>query len=159
MMEFRLGQNPIYAHFHPQPTTTIPGVEWKSRETPQLPAQWACETRVTARSCMVLLVGASVRAAAFSALRAQLQPLCADLFADADLKARCPVVRIAAGNYPAAIAAISAAVAPGPWIYTGGLENYRGLIRKVAARHSLWGNGPAELRKARAPHSVYELLD
>jgi len=32
----------------------------------------------------VLIVGASARAAAFSALRAGLRPWCADLFADLD---------------------------------------------------------------------------
>ena len=48
----------------------------------------------------LLIFGASVRAAAFSALRAGLQPWCADLFADADLRARCPTIRVPAEVYP-----------------------------------------------------------
>ena len=43
----------------------------------------------------LLLFGASVRAAAFSALRAGLRPWCADLFGDADLQARCPALALA----------------------------------------------------------------
>ena len=39
----------------------------------------------------LLILGASARAAAFSALRIGLRPTCADLFADADLASACPV--------------------------------------------------------------------
>ena len=42
----------------------------------------------------LILFGASTRAAAFSALRAGLRPWCADLFADADLQAHCPAMRL-----------------------------------------------------------------
>src|SRR6202030_2218911 len=48
----------------------------------------------------VLLIGASTRAAAFSALRAGLRPWCADLFNDADLRGRCPSVALVPGTYP-----------------------------------------------------------
>jgi hypothetical protein len=43
----------------------------------------------------VLILGASARAAAYSARRADLQPACIDLFADRDLAAVCPSRRIA----------------------------------------------------------------
>ena len=39
----------------------------------------------------LLILGASARAAAFSALRLGLRPTCADLFADADLASACPL--------------------------------------------------------------------
>ena len=42
----------------------------------------------------LLILGASTRAAAFSALRAGLAPRCADFFADRDLAATCPVERV-----------------------------------------------------------------
>ena len=42
----------------------------------------------------LLILGASTRAAAFSALRAGLAPRCVDFFADRDLAAVCPVERV-----------------------------------------------------------------
>ena len=42
----------------------------------------------------LLILGASTRAAAFSAIRCGFQPRCADYFADRDLAAVCPVDRI-----------------------------------------------------------------
>ena len=51
----------------------------------------------------LLIVGASARAAAFSALRAGLRPWCADLFGDDDLRARCFAQRCDSANYPRSI--------------------------------------------------------
>lgn len=110
------------------------------------------------KSVGLLLVGASVRAAAFSALRAQLRPYCADLFADGDLAAICLTVRVAASEYPAAYRDIVRSAPPGPWMYTGALENHRGLVRQLADGRELWGNGAAALRKARDPKFIFELL-
>src|SRR5262249_35644735 len=75
----------------------------------------------------VLIVGASVRAAAFSALRAGLHPECADLFADADLQRRCPAVRVR-GRYPHAFLEWIESAPSVPWLYTGGLENHPSLV-------------------------------
>jgi predicted ATP-grasp superfamily ATP-dependent carboligase len=104
----------------------------------------------------LLIVGASARAAAFSALRAGLRPSCADLFADADLQSRCPVLRLT-GRYPHAfLDRIDAA--PGPWMYTGGLENWPGLVRRMAERRPLWGNDAAALGRCRNPWFVCRAL-
>lgn len=87
----------------------------------------------------LLIVGASTRAAAFSALRAGLQPWCADLFADADLAARCRVLRVDQSKYPEAFVEIADQAPAGPWLYTGGLENRPRLVEKMARRRRLWG--------------------
>src|SRR5260370_26812283 len=98
----------------------------------------------------LLLFGASTRAAAFSALRAGLRPCCHDLFADADLQARCAVTRLR-GKYPHDfLDRIDSAVA-GPWAYTGGLENWPALVHRMARRRTLWGNDKDALRRARDP--------
>ena len=55
----------------------------------------------------LLILGASVRAAAFSALRAGLRPWCVDLFADLDLRANCPALVIDASRYPNGLAALA----------------------------------------------------
>lgn len=98
----------------------------------------------------LLILGASARAAAFSALRAGLRPWCVDLFADADLEARCPATRLR-GPYPAAFADVIGSDLRGPWMYTGGLENHPRLIARMARQRQLWGNGPEALVLARDP--------
>lgn len=102
-------------------------------------------------SADIVIVGASARAAAFSALRAGLRPWCADLFADADLRARCPVRTIAVDRYPRAFAEIIRGAPPGPWMFVGGLENRPELVGDIARERSLWGSPPEVLRVVRDP--------
>src|SRR6516162_6995898 len=88
----------------------------------------------------LLIVGASARAAAFSALRAGLRPTCADLFADADLRARCPVRCVEVKDYPRGLLDLPELLTPGPWMYTGALENRPDLVEAMSRRRPLWGN-------------------
>jgi uncharacterized protein len=112
--------------------------------------------QVNERLC---IIGASVRAAAASALRAGLRPWCADLFADADLRAMVPeAVRCSFDEYPAALADYLRNAPPGPWMYTGGLENHPDLIGEIAKTRPLWGNGPEALAMSRCPFTVQRLL-
>jgi predicted ATP-grasp superfamily ATP-dependent carboligase len=106
----------------------------------------------------LLIVGASTRAAAFSALRAGLRPRCADLFADADLRARCPVERIPPGGYPALFAELARRPSTVPWMYTGGMENRRRLVARLAERRPLWGNNRDVLARCRNPWFVASQL-
>jgi predicted ATP-grasp superfamily ATP-dependent carboligase len=106
----------------------------------------------------LLIFGASARAAAFSALRAGLRPCCADLFADADLRARCVVHRVDGADYPRRFLQLLDAGRPGPWMYSGGLENWPALVAKLERRRPLWGNGPRSLALARSPWAVADLL-
>jgi predicted ATP-grasp superfamily ATP-dependent carboligase len=105
------------------------------------------------------IVGASARAAAGSARRAGLVPWTADLFADADLRAMVPAaVRCPAGQYPRALLDILREGPPGPWMYTGGLENHPNLVRRMAEVRPLWGNGPNALVACRSPFTVERIL-
>lgn len=104
----------------------------------------------------VLILGASTRAAAQSAVRAGLRPLCADLFADLDLRACAGVFTTA--DYPHGLEAAAAAAPPGPWMYTGGLENHPNLVARISKTRPLWGNGADVLRRIRDPWYVEELL-
>lgn len=106
----------------------------------------------------LIIFGASVRAAAFSALQAGLRPWCADLFADRDLQARCSVRRLPFRHYPHGFAAMSDQGPPGPWMYTGGLENHPALINRISEKRFLWGNGSAALQSARSPTVLAEIL-
>src|SRR5208337_966249 len=106
----------------------------------------------------LLIFGASARAAAFSALRAGLQPWCADLFADADLQARCPVTRLPTDRYPDGFLDLANSRPPGPWIYTGALENSPRLVRAISSLRPLWGNDAESLHLCRAPGKVASIL-
>jgi predicted ATP-grasp superfamily ATP-dependent carboligase len=106
----------------------------------------------------LLIVGASARAAAFSALRAGWRPWCADLFNDADLTACCPTAPLEPGTYPRGLLAAVAQGPPGPLIYTGGLENHPGLIRQLSRERTLWGNDGRVLRAVRSPRTLASIF-
>jgi predicted ATP-grasp superfamily ATP-dependent carboligase len=106
----------------------------------------------------VLIIGASARAAAFSAMRCGLRPCCADHFADRDLASACPVERVDFGQGPGAFAAVAESFPPSPWFYTGGPENHPELVERISRRHRLWGVGADALRRVRDPVALAEDL-
>jgi len=89
-------------------------------------------------------------------LRAGFAPWCADLFADADLGRACPVHRIEPADYPQGLIAAARAAPPGPWLYTGALENRPDIVAKID--RPLLGNPPDVLRRVRSPFLVAETL-
>src|SRR5262245_39322822 len=100
----------------------------------------------------LIVLGASVRAAAFSALRAGFFPHAVDLFADRDLAAVCKAVKVA--NYPHDFIAALAAAPNAPWIYTGGLENYPRLIDRLTTIRPLLGHHGDVVRQVRDPRQL-----
>jgi predicted ATP-grasp superfamily ATP-dependent carboligase len=104
----------------------------------------------------VILLGASTRALATSARRAGWAPWCADLFADADLERIATVRKVAAERYPHGLLGALAEAPAGPVIYTGGLENWPGLVARID--RPLWGNSPTVLRTVRSPERWREYL-
>ena len=97
----------------------------------------------------LVIVGASVRAAAFSAIRAGFRPYAIDQYADRDLAAVCPAVRVQ--RYPQDFVTALRDAPAAPWMYTGGLENYPGLVDRLAEIRPLWGNRGSVLRRVRDP--------
>src|SRR5437588_46110 len=97
----------------------------------------------------LIVLGASARAAAFSARRAGFEPYAIDLFADRDLAAICPSVKIR--RYPHDFLVALAAAPQAPWIYTGGLENFPRLVDRLADVRPLLGNSGHVLRRVRDP--------
>lgn len=100
----------------------------------------------------VLLIGASVRAASQSAVRAGWGAVASDMFGDSDLRAIAEFVPI--GSYPNDFAAV-VAERDLPVIYTGGLENYPELLSQIP---QLWGNSAEPLRLVRDPFFWTDLL-
>jgi predicted ATP-grasp superfamily ATP-dependent carboligase len=104
---------------------------------------------MTAVICKVAIVGASARAAAFSALNAGLEVATADMFADADLARECDATRVE--RYPEGLAEWLASSDCDAWLYTGALENYPELIDRMAALRPLLGNRGDVLCNVRNP--------
>ncbi len=97
----------------------------------------------------LILVGASVRAAAMSARRAGLSVWGADLFADEDLRQIGDARRIE--RYPEQLVELLEQAPPWPWMYTGAIENHRRLIDQLAMIRPLFGVQGESLRAARDP--------
>lgn len=97
----------------------------------------------------LLILGASTRAAAASAVRAGFAPFCADRFGDEDLRRIASVIAVD-NDLHRTLDAVKA-LPPTPWIYTGSLENDPKLIASVSERHTLLGNSREVLRKVRDP--------
>jgi len=106
----------------------------------------------------ILILGVSVRAAAFSALRGGYKPICADLFADQDLAAACPARRIDHRNSSDQFATVAESCFPSHWLYTGGFENQPELVDQIAKKHRLWGMDGETLRAIRDPVGVARVL-
>ena len=105
----------------------------------------------------VSLIGASSRAAAFSAWRAGWQARACDLFGDIDLRQRAAYERLP-GDYPRALADFVCRGPDVPWMYTGGLENHPELVEEMARSRPVWGNTGATLRAVRDPFVLGEAL-
>jgi predicted ATP-grasp superfamily ATP-dependent carboligase len=104
----------------------------------------------------LLILGASARAAAMSARRAGFNPWAADLFADQDLQAICPTIRVE--GYPHGLWAAFEFAPSGPWMYTGALENHPDLIDRLAAIRPLYGISGESLRAVRNPERLSAVL-
>jgi predicted ATP-grasp superfamily ATP-dependent carboligase len=79
------------------------------------------------------------------------------MFADLDLRHMARVLEVR--RYPGDLVAATAAVAPCPWMYTGGLENHPKIVGSIARSRPLWGNGPEVLHRVRDPWHVAKLLE
>ena len=115
-------------------------------------------TLYNAEEADVICTGASARSLAFSCRRAGLRPATCDLFFDSDLAEHCPGVRIPAGSWPTGLLDGIEQLPALPVIYSGGLENHPGLIRRLEERHEIIGNGSAVLEKTLDPFAVSSCL-
>jgi predicted ATP-grasp superfamily ATP-dependent carboligase len=96
----------------------------------------------------LLVIGASARAVAQSAATAGFDVSAIDLFNDADLLAVTKQVR-KSHRFPWDVLRLQRELPPGPWLYTGGLENYPRLIERIMAERPLIGCTPTMLRQVR----------
>jgi len=100
----------------------------------------------------IIIVGASARAAAFSALRAGIQPWVVDRFADADLAAWCDTRKVE--RISRHVVSVFNDAPDCPWMYTGPLENQPRLVARLARIRPLLGNTSVVLKHVRDPWTV-----
>jgi uncharacterized protein len=104
----------------------------------------------------LMILGASTRAAAQSAVRADFSPRCVDHFADEDL---CEVAEVLPLSvYPCGLLDAATSALPSPWMYTGALENHPGLLKKLATLRPLYGNPADVVVRVRNPFAVARAL-
>src|SRR5688572_13308715 len=102
------------------------------------------------------VVGASARAAAFSALRAGLIPFCWDLFSDTDLAAVAEV-RTLDGLDDESL--LTSSERRGlPLMHVGGMENRPEWLARASATGPLWSNSADIVRRVRDPIIVNQTL-
>ena len=99
----------------------------------------------------LLVVGASARAASFSASRAGFYPAWIDQFADFDLQRNFPGQKVNASRYPQGIVDLASSLHPMPFVYTGAMENHLDVLQQLQARHKLLGNSAQVCRAVRDP--------
>lgn len=109
-----------------------------------------------AMSQHLFIAGASVRAAAQSAVRAGCAVTAADLFCDRDLVDCGQAYHVP--DFPQGILSVARQIPPAEWLYTGGLENEPQLVDAVSRRHRLLGHAGSALRQIRDPWQVSAAL-
>lgn len=105
----------------------------------------------------LIILGASARAAAHSAVRAAMSPAAIDLFGDADLRRVAPTLVVE--DYPAGLVRMVRELPAGPWMYTGGLENHPEVVAAIARQRRLLGNGAEIIRRVRDPIELHRVLE
>jgi predicted ATP-grasp superfamily ATP-dependent carboligase len=105
----------------------------------------------------ILILGASTRAAAFSAIRAGLAPRCIDFFSDRDLASACPATRVNPQEGASGLAQAACGLPSAAWLYTGPLENHPELVERLSLIHPLCGNSAEMLRAVRDPLRVADV--
>ena len=108
----------------------------------------------------ILIVGGSTRAAADSGRRAGWEPVCADCFADLDLRAIAQVIPVT--KYPDSIPDDVAQVHADAWFYCGALENHPEIVERMTNSKAnygrLLGTPAGTLRIVRDPSWLMEIL-
>lgn len=109
----------------------------------------------------LIIVGASARAAAQSALRAGYEPWCIDLFADRDLRAVATVQRCPWSNYPHGIhSLLREGPKHAPVLLTGAMENHLREVEKIThLRPLLDDNTVPAIELSREPTLWREVKD
>lgn len=104
----------------------------------------------------LIIVGASARAAAFSAYRAGYTPYWLDQFGDRDLHERFRGQIIS--DYPEDMVDLMEQAPAAPFIFTGALENHTGVLERLSRQRTLLGNAKPVCLKVRDPSGLHQVF-
>jgi predicted ATP-grasp superfamily ATP-dependent carboligase len=101
----------------------------------------------------ILLIGASCRAAAWSAFRAGFRVISLDLFADRDTKlyGECFQINEYPKSIPDQVTSIAAKRSFSTIVLSGGMENHPSLVEELETRYSILGPNARQIRVLRDP--------
>ncbi|MCH8831102.1 MAG: ATP-grasp domain-containing protein [Planctomycetes bacterium] len=119
-------------------------------------AEYAVQDQASETQNRLLILGASTRAAAESACRADFLPVCGDMFGDDDLRKFAEVHTVA--DYPKGLIDVALRIPPSNWIYTGAMENCPKLVGRISQRHRLLGNPADVLNAVLDPFHIASIL-
>lgn len=100
----------------------------------------------------LVIVGASARAAAQSAVRAGYAPWCVDRFADRDLQRIATAHRCPPDTYPLGILPLLERAPHAPVLLTGAMENHLEVLSAIETRRPLWGSSVKAMSAVRGPN-------
>jgi len=106
----------------------------------------------------IVIVGASTRAAAWSAWRGGYQPVCVDAFADRDLL---QIAEVLPADYPTGIHAAIAAERADGWMFVGAMENHQTILAELQQLGQLgryFGPPMAAIQSLRDPNWLADRL-
>ncbi len=115
-------------------------------------------TLLTSMAEHLIIIGASARAAAQSAIRAGYLPWCIDLFADRDLQVIAPVKRCPRGTWPGGILELIRDAPPGPVLFTGGMENHLDVVAAIVRHRPSLGSSPQGMATVRSPDYLSNII-
>ena len=104
----------------------------------------------------LIIIGASARAAAFSAHRAGYTPYWLDQFGDVDLRQRFRGEIIT--KYPKEAVALIGKAPDASFIFTGALENHPDVLEELCRQRTLLGNKRPVCHSVRDPSGLHEVL-
>mgnify|MGYP002639230413 FL=1 len=105
----------------------------------------------------LIIVGASTRAAAQSAVRGGFRAWCIDQFGDQDLRACAEHVEVV-DDWPQGILSIIPQIPPGTLVITGALENAPSILARLRERLPFAGCDVDSMRALRDPHNLQQIL-
>ncbi len=107
----------------------------------------------------LIIVGASTRAAAQSAICAGYHPWCIDLFADRDLRMIAPVKRCEPDSWPMGVLNLLRDAPDAPVLLTGAMENHLPVVKAIETSRPIFGIGSAAMGQLRERENQHALFD
>ncbi len=107
----------------------------------------------------LIIVGASARAACFSARRAGFTPYWIDQFGDFDLSSEFQGQLVDPDSYPQGLVDCIKDTAKVPFIYTGAMENHLSVLEALEKQRPLLGNSAQVCRAVRNPEKLTACFD